>query len=147
MNVEEPRPDRTRSDAPTTEAPIAEAARPGRFRRIPLWLRIAVPVALMVIAAVIAAAVIAGIVAAGSSQPADADSLCRSAATAQLERRGHTEVQVGSTLDETEADGALRLSGTVTFIDEDGATHTALVRCVVRGEGDAMRVASVRFFD
>ncbi|GAA1054954.1 hypothetical protein GCM10017608_18060 [Agromyces luteolus] len=98
-------------------------------------------------AVVVGAVIVAGGVAGTSSPAADADALCRDAATARLEGRGHTDVQLATSLDQAEADGAQRVSGTLTFVDEAGATHHALVRCVVRSDGDRLRVASVRFFD
>ncbi|WP_353813624.1 hypothetical protein [Agromyces sp. SYSU T00266] len=92
-------------------------------------------------------AIVAGVVAAPASAPIDADALCRDAATARLEQRGHTDVEIATSLEQAEADGAQRVSGTLTFVDESGATHHALVRCVVRTDGGRARVASVRFFD
>ena len=38
-----------------------------------------------------------------------------------------------------------RVQGTGTYQDEDGATKSGSVRCVVREEDDALHVASVRF--
>ncbi|WP_430645042.1 hypothetical protein [Agromyces sp. GXS1127] len=137
-------------NAPTQDATASAAAarqpeepRNGWFRRTPLWVRIAVP------AVIVAggAAIVAGAVGAGSAAPADADALCREAATSRLEQRGHTDIEFASSLQQTEADGAQRLSGTVTFVGEGGATHHAEVRCVIRGAGDDLSVASVRFFD
>ena len=112
------------------------------FARIPLWLRIAAPVIVVAVVAIIVAVAIAA-----PPTPATPDSACRTAATDRLESRGHTAVELADSLEVAEADGAQRVSGTVTFVDDSGATHHALVRCVVRTEGDAMRVTSVRFFD
>ncbi|WP_400995021.1 hypothetical protein [Agromyces sp. GXQ0307] len=93
------------------------------------------------------AAIVAGAVAAGTSGPADADDLCRDAATSRLEQRGHTDVELARSLQQVEADGAQRVSGTVTFVDGAGATHHAELRCVIRVDGDRSTVTSVRFFD
>ena len=121
----------------------APARKPGWFARVPLWARIAVPAVVVVGGA----AIVAGVVASGSAEPQTVESLCASAAEERLEARGHSDVELGESLEVIEADGAQRVSGTVTFVDEEGDTHHALVRCVIRVEGDDMRVASVRFFD
>jgi hypothetical protein len=123
-----------------TDAP---ARKDGWLARVPLWARIAVPAVIVVGGA----AVVAGFVAAGSAEPATVESLCASAAEKRLETRGHSDIELDESVEVTEADGAQRVSGNLTFVDEEGDTHHALVRCVVRGEGDEMRVVSVRFFD
>jgi hypothetical protein len=89
--------------------------------------------------------VIAGLVTAGSPEPATADALCRSAATSRLEQRGSTDIRLADSLQQTEADGGQRVSGTVTYVDEDGTTRNARVRCVIREEDGDLTVASVRF--
>lgn len=119
----------------------APARKPGWFARVPLWARIAVPAVVVVGGA----AIVASAVAAGSAEPVTVESLCASAAEERLERRGRSDIEVGRSLQVTEADGAQRVSGTVKFIDEEGRTQYAQVRCVVRGEGDDLRVRSVRF--
>jgi hypothetical protein len=118
-----------------------EPGEPGWFRRIPLWVRIAVPVVVLVGGA----GVVAGILASGSSDPATADSLCRAAATSRLEQRGNTDIRLADSLEQSEADGAQRVSGTVTYVDEEGVARNARVRCVIRGEDGDLTVASVRF--
>ena len=142
-----PQPQAARSFATmtpeTTErAAIAEpATKPTRFDRIPLWVRIVVPV--VVLAG--GAAIVGSVASAGSSQPATAESLCRSAAEARLEARGRTDIDLSRPFEITTADDAQRVSGTVSFIDDSGTTRHAAVRCVIRTDGDTMQVRSVRF--
>jgi hypothetical protein len=111
--------------------------------RMPRWARIAVPA--VVVAA--GAAVFASVVAAGAQPPATLESLCQSEVEASLERRGHSEIDVGRSFDITEADGAQRVSGTVKSVNEAGNYDYAELRCVVRVEGDTMRVVSARTSD
>lgn len=73
--------------------------------------------------------------------------MCRSAAEAGLEVRGHSDIDVSRSFTVTDADGAKRVSGTVTSVNESGAVDYAQVRCVVRVHGDALRVVSARFSD
>lgn len=122
------------------------AKQPGWFVRLPLWVRIAVPIVVVVALAAIVGAVLFG--AARSIDPADAaDAACRTAAEERLERRGHRDIDVSRSFTVTpQADGASRLQGTVTF-DDDGAIHHADVRCIVRFTGDTADVVSVRFND
>ena len=124
----------------TTEAPATKSS---WFARVPLWARIAVPV--LVVAG--GAAVVASVVASGAQPPVTVESLCRSEVEASLERRGHTEIDVGRSFDITEADGAQRVSGTVTSVNESGDYDHAQLRCVVRVEGDTIRVVSARTSD
>ncbi|WP_146184925.1 hypothetical protein [Agromyces badenianii] len=119
------------------------ATQPSRFARTPLWARVAVPV--VVLAG--AAGVVAGVVAAGAQPPATVESMCRSAIESTLESRGHADVDVAQSLRVTGADGALRVSGSVTSVDDSGHADYAALRCVVRDEGDAMRVVSARVSD
>ena len=124
-------------------APEAPATQSSRFSRTPLWARIAVPI--LVVAG--GAAVVASVVAAGAQPPATLESMCRSEVEASLERRGHTEIDVGRSLQVTDVDGAKRVSGTVTSVNETGTYDYAELRCVVRVDGDAMRVVSARVSD
>ena len=73
--------------------------------------------------------------------------MCQSEVEASLERRGHSDIDVGRSFDVTEADGAQRVSGTVTSVNESGNYDYAELRCVVRVDGDAMRVVSARSSD
>jgi hypothetical protein len=123
--------------------PEPPATKSSWFARIPLWARIAVPV--LVVAG--GAAVVASVVAAGAQPPVTVESLCRAEVEASLERRGHTEIDVGRSFDITEADGAQRVSGTVTSVNESGDYDHAQLRCVVRVEGDTIRVVSARTSD
>lgn len=123
--------------------PAAPATQSSRFARVPLWARIAVPVLVVVGGA----AVVASVVAAGAQPPATVESMCQSEVEASLERRGHSEIDVGRSFDITEADGARRVSGTVTSVNETGTYDYAELRCVVRVDGDAMRVTSARVSD
>jgi hypothetical protein len=125
----------------TSAPPEAPATPSDRLARTPLWARIAVPA--FVIAA--GAAIVTSVVAAGAQPPATVEALCRAAVEAGLENRGHSDIDVTPSMQVTEADGAKRVSGTVKSVDESGISDHAQLRCVVRGEGDAMRVVSVRF--
>jgi hypothetical protein len=126
---------------PTTEAPAQQ--QPNRLARAPLWARIVVPV--VVVAG--GAAAVAGVVAAGAQTPTSVESMCRSAIETMLEARGHSDVDVARSLRVTEADGAYRVSGTVTSVNESGASDHAQLRCVVRVDDDTMRVVSTRLSD
>ena len=123
-------------------APEAPATQSSRLARTPLWARIAVPA--VIVAA--GAAVFASVAAAGTP-PATMESLCQSEAEASLERLGHTDIVVSRSFNVTDADGAQRVSGTVTSVNESGNHDYAELRCVIRVDGDAMRVVSVRFSD
>ncbi|MEV1131205.1 hypothetical protein [Agromyces sp. NPDC049794] len=127
----------------TTERPAVAApeTKPSSLDRIPLWARIMVPV--VVLAG--GAAVVASVIATGSPEPATAESLCRSAAKAQLEARERTDIDLSRRFEITSADDAQRVSGTVTFVDDSGTTRYAAVRCIIRADGDTMQVRSVRF--
>ena len=124
-------------------APEAPATQTSRFARIPLWARIAVPA----VAVAAGAALFATITAAGAQPPATMESMCHSEVEASLERRGHSDIDVGRSFDVTEADGAQRVSGTVTSVNESGIYDYAELRCVIRVEGDTMRVVSARVSD
>ena len=124
-------------------APEAPATQSSRFKRTPRWVRIAVPA--VVVAA--AAAVLASVVVAGAQPPATVESMCQSEVEASLERRGHSDIDVGRSFNITEADGAQRVSGTVTSVNESGNYDYAELRCVVRVDGDAIRVVSARTSD
>ncbi|MCD2443087.1 hypothetical protein LQ757_12460 [Agromyces sp. SYSU K20354] len=130
-------PDTGRLDPGTSEP------NSGWLARTPLWARIAVPV--VVIAG--GAAVLAAVVAAGAQPPATVESMCRSTIVATLESRGHSEIEVSRSLKITEADGAQRVSGTVTSVDDSGRADHAQIRCVVRVDGDTMHVVSARLSD
>jgi len=124
-------------------APEAPATQSSRLTRTPMWARIAIPV--LVVAG--GSAVVASVVAAGAQPPATMESMCQSEVEASLERRGHSEIDVGRSFTVTEADGAQRVSGTVTSVNESGNFDHAQLRCVVRVEGDTMRVVSARTSD
>lgn len=130
---------RSETGGPAPEAPATQS---NRRARTPLWARIAVPA--VVVAA--GAAVFASVAAAGTP-PATMESLCQSEAEASLERLGHTDIVVSRSFNVTDADGAQRVSGTVTSVNESGNHDYAELRCVIRVDGDAMRVVSVRFSD
>ena len=90
---------------------------------------------------------VASTVAAGAHPAATVESVCRSEVEASLERRGHSDIEVGRSFTVTDADGAKRVSGTVTSVNESGAVDYAELRCVVRVHDDTMRVVSARFSD
>jgi hypothetical protein len=93
------------------------------------------------------AAVVASGVAAGAQPPATMESMCQLAIEASLESRGHSDIDVARSMQITGADGAQRVSGSVTSVDESGNVDYAELRCVVRVDGDAMRVVSARLSD
>ena len=132
------------SDSPES-APEAPARSQSWFGRMPLWARIAVPIAL--------AAVIVAVVAVVAWQPPqdpvdEAQSLCRSAVEAEVESSDRSDVRVSQSFEVIEqAGGAYRVSGTVTFVDDEGSTHQASARCIVRDEGSRLRVTGVRWQD
>ena len=128
------------TSGPTTEAPAKQSS---WFARVPLWARIAVPV--VVIAG--GAAVIASVVASGAQSPATVESMCRSAIEEMLETRGHSDIDISRSLRVAEADGAYRVSGTVSSVNESGAGDHAQLRCVIRVDGDTMTVVSTRLSD
>lgn len=120
---------------------------PGWFARLPLWVRIAAPIVLVIALAAIVGAALFGT--ARSVDPAEAAvAACRAAAEERLERRGESDIDVSRSFTETaQADGAIRLQGTATFEEEDGTFHHADLRCIVRFSGDTAVVRSVRFND
>lgn len=110
--------------------------------RIPLWLVIAAPITLLVVAAVIVFAV------ATSRSSPDSDTvmreLCRSASEAQLAGRGVDDIEVSSSgMEVTSTGDAYRVQGTASFT-EDGTVHHANLRCTIRGQDDAWNVTAVR---
>lgn len=111
-----------------------------RRARTPLWARIAVPA----LAFAGMAALITGVVTAGAQPPATVESACRSAIEAKLESRGHSDIDVSRALRVTEADGAQRVSGSVVSSDDSGRVRHIALRCVVRDQGESMRVVSAR---
>ncbi|MRG60242.1 hypothetical protein GE115_10235 [Agromyces sp. CFH 90414] len=126
-----------------SEAPGAPA---GRLARMPMPARVAAALALAAGAMAAIVALNVGVGTAGA-QPASAESLCRTAIESTLESRGHADVRVAQTMRVTQADDAHRVSGSVASVDEAGRTDHAAIRCVVRGDGDAMRVVSARLSD
>jgi hypothetical protein len=124
-------------------APQAPATKSSRFARTPLWARIAVPVVVLFGGA----AVVTGAMAASSQPAATVESACRSAIEAKLESRGHTDIEVARTLQVTDADGAKRVSGSATSLDESGRVDYHNLRCVVRVQGESLRVVSARVSD
>ncbi|MFE5672656.1 hypothetical protein ACFQ58_13735 [Agromyces sp. NPDC056523] len=129
---------------PDRPEPPAAANRGGWLARIPLWVRIVVPV---VVLGALVVAVIVGVSA--SSGPDDseaaAEALCREAVLEEMESTGRTAGDVSESFEVTEAgDDEYRVQGTGTYEDEDGSTQSGNVRCVVREEDDALEVASVR---
>lgn len=123
------------------------ARQPGWFARIPLWLRVAIPAVLALVVGAIAVAAFSGAFAGGapSDPEAAAEAQCRAAATERLESRGHTDIEIARSLAvTTQADGAYRVEGTVTF-DEDGTTSHTDLRCIVRVADGTATVVSVRF--
>lgn len=124
-------------------APEVPALQSSPFARVPLWARITAPVVVLLGVA----AVVAGVMGTFSQPPSTVESMCRSAIEASLESRGHSDVDVARSLRVTEADGAKRVSGSVTSVDDAGHVDYADLRCVVRGQGEAMRVVSARLSD
>lgn len=114
-----------------------------RSARALFWVPVAVPV--LIVAA--GAALMGGAVTAIAPPPASVDSLCTSAIEVKLASRGHTEVDVARSLRVIDADRARRVSGSVTSVDPSGRVDYAELRCVVRGDGAALRVISARVSD
>jgi hypothetical protein len=132
---------------PQAQAQAQAQSRPngGWLSRIPLWVRIVVPV---VVLAALVVAVIVGVSASSTSGDEEdvAEALCREAALEEMETTGRTAGDVSGQFQVTEAgDDEYRVQGTGSYQDEDGSTKSGNVRCVVREEDDALRVASVRF--
>lgn len=122
---------------------------PGWVARLPVWARIAGSVVLLLVVVVAVVAIVSVIANAGDSTDpeAAAQTACETAAEERLETRGHAEIEFSDAFDLTaQADGGYRVQGTVTF-DDDGETHHADVRCVVRSDGGTADVVSVRFND
>ncbi|MFF2371281.1 hypothetical protein [Agromyces sp. NPDC058110] len=128
-----------------SETGVREAPEPPTVRsaRALFWVPVAVPVLIVALGA----ALMGGAVAAIARPPASVDSLCASAIEAKLAGRGHTDVEVAPSLRMTEADGARRVSGSVTSVDATGRVDYAELRCVVRGDGPSLRVVSARVSD
>ena len=124
-------------------APEAPATKTSRFPGTPLWARIAVPVVVLFGGA----AVVTGAMAASSEPAATVESACRSAIVAKLESRGHSDIDVARTLQVTDADGAKRVSGSATSVDESARVDYHNLRCVVRVQDDSFRVVSARVSD
>ncbi|GGI44124.1 hypothetical protein BCL57_000304 [Agromyces flavus] len=116
----------------------------GWLARIPLWVRIVVPV--LVLGALVVAVIVGVSASSDSDDPEDvAEALCREAVLEEMESTGRTAGDVSGSFTVTEAgDDEYRVQGTGTYQDEDGATKSGNVRCVVREEDDALEVASVR---
>ncbi|MBM7503647.1 hypothetical protein ACFPER_09195 [Agromyces aurantiacus] len=123
-------------------APAAE--RGGWLSRIPLWVRILVPVLVL---GGLAVALVVGLVDASESDDPEevASAMCREAALEELDSPDRTAGDVSQDFEVIETDGGYRVQGTATYEDEDGATQSGLVRCVVAEEDGALRVRSVRF--
>ncbi|WP_157415756.1 hypothetical protein [Agromyces allii] len=129
------------SETGVREAPETQS---DRSKPAPRWAPVAVPV--LIVAA--GAALLGGIVAAVTPPPvASAESLCSSAIETKLIARGHTNVDVSRSFTVTDADGATRVSGSVASVGASGRVDYAELRCVVRGDGAAMRVVSARVSD
>jgi hypothetical protein len=143
-----PRPDSESDPEPEAGPGSGGFWRAGAFTRAPLWARIVAPLALLALLVAIIVGLVFAFSSSGAAEPEDAaKSACDRAAEAQLERRGNSDVDVSAQAAVTQqADGGYRVQGTVTF-DEDGETHHADVRCIVRMEGGSADVVSVRFND
>ncbi|WP_232498485.1 hypothetical protein [Agromyces humatus] len=128
------------TDELATEPPATQSS---WIARTPLWARIVVPAVVLVGGA----AVVVSAMAAEAQPPATVESMCRSAVEAKLETRGHSDVDVSRSFQIAEADGAQRVSGTVSSVDDSGHVDHAQVRCVVRVDGDTIRVVSARLSD
>ena len=112
--------------------------------RLPLWVRIAAPTALLILVAGGTAAVVV------ASQPkdplAEARALCLSGMRVELEQRGASarEMPLFSEVERV-TDDEYRSQGSLSYRDDDGSEHRVQVRCIVRVEDGVMRVASIRF--
>lgn len=129
-------------DETTASAPQRQ---PGRFSRVPLWVRIVVPV--VVIAGI--ASAIALLQPRTMSPAAATEASCRSAALAELERHD-MQVRELSFYDDgvTSSEEDVYLArGDVAFKqqDGDGSERRIRFRCTVRFEDGAMRAPSIRY--
>ncbi len=121
----------------------------GRLGRVPLWVRIVVPV--LVLGALVVAVII-GVNASRSGSVSDSDdpeavaeALCREAVLEEMEATGRPAGDVSQSFEVTAAgDDEYRVQGSGSYEDEDGSTKSGHVRCVVREEDDVLTVASVR---
>lgn len=120
----------------------------GRLGRVPLWVKIVVPVLVLgalVVAVVIAVNASSGSVSMSDDPEAAAEALCREAVLEEMDATGRTAGDVSQSLRVTAAgDDEYRVQGTGSYEDEDGSTKSGNVRCVVREEDGALSVASVR---
>ena len=120
----------------------------GRLSRVPLWVKIVVPV--LVLAALVVAVIVGVNASSGSGSvsgdpEAAAEALCREAVLEEMNASGRTAGDVSQSFRVTAAgDDEYRVEGTGSYEDEDGSTKSGNVRCVVREEDDALSVASVR---
>jgi hypothetical protein len=132
--------DPTSDDSGTADA---SGRQRGWFLRLPLWLRIAAPAALVLLLAGGTTAVVV------ASQPGDplakARAACLSGMRLELEQRRTTEAEM-PLFSEVEriTDDEYRTQGSVSYRDDEGEQRVQ-VRCIVRVEDGVMRVASIRF--
>ena len=127
--------------------PSAPQRTSGWFARVPLWVRIVVPVVLI---AAVAAAIAAAVRPSGAGDPAEAtEAACRSGALAEVEAHGMT-VRELSLYDDgvTSSEEDVYLArGEVAFEEQDGEGTERRIRfrCTVRFEDGAMQAPSIRY--
>lgn len=130
-----------RAASPATPPPQQR----GWFSRVPLWVRIVVPVLLVLV--LVGGATAVFVVSSQPREPVDAArSACLSGVRAELESRDQDVVEMPLFRDVADVgDGTYRTQGQVAFTEADGSERSVAVRCIARLEDGTMRVASIRF--
>lgn len=116
----------------------------GWFGRLPLWVRIGVPSALLLGVATI---VLVGVLRPSEPvEPADAArSACESGITAEIESHDVEVVEVSFFGVDASGEGVYLARGDAAYRDADEAVQRVQVRCTVRFEDGAMGAPSIRF--
>ena len=133
---------------PVPEASDSSNPAPTRPRgwlgRLPLWVRIGVPVVLIV--GGLSIALVAVLRPSAPVEPVDAArSTCESGITAEIESHDAEVVEVSFFGVEASSDDVYLARGDAAYRDAEGEVHRVQVRCTVRFEGGAMRTPSIRF--
>lgn len=125
-------------------SPSSPARPRGWFRRLPLWVRIAVPGVLVL--GGVAVVLIAALPPRAPADPVEATrSACQSGIREELESKDVEVVEVSFFGVETTGDAAYLARGDAAYRDADGAVQRVQVRCTVRFEDGAMGEPSIRF--
>jgi hypothetical protein len=112
--------------------------------RLPLWVRVMVPIVLLVGGA--AAVVVAALQPAEPVDPVDAvRSVCQSGIREEIESHDVAVVEVSFFGVDTTGDEVYLARGDAAFRVADGSVRRLGVRCTVRVEDGEMRAPSIRF--